>query len=83
MKFKLITAIDRINYFSDNFISYYKRFFLPESYPAPFDTGESVLKRKLSIRGSGDSVQFVFKAEPQKDLQLLGYSVSYKMRGRM
>lgn len=60
-----------------------KRFFLPESYPAPFDTGESVLKRKLSIRGSGDSVQFVFKAEPQKDLQLLGYSVSYKMRGRM
>lgn len=32
MKFKLITAIDRINYFSDNFISYYKRFFLPEEF---------------------------------------------------
>lgn len=32
MKFKLITAIDRINYFSDNFIAYYKRFFHPEEF---------------------------------------------------
>lgn len=27
MKFKLVTAIDRINYFSDAFINYYKKFF--------------------------------------------------------
>ena len=31
-KFKLITAIDRINYFSDNFISYYKKWFLDEEF---------------------------------------------------
>ena len=27
MKFKVITQIDRINYFSDNFIKYYRTFF--------------------------------------------------------
>jgi hypothetical protein len=32
MKFKLITAIDRINYFSDNFIAYYRKFFQPEEF---------------------------------------------------
>lgn len=32
MKFKLITTIDRINYFSDNFISYYKKFFTPDEF---------------------------------------------------
>jgi hypothetical protein len=31
-KFKLITAIDRINYFSDNFIDYYKKWFLVEEF---------------------------------------------------
>lgn len=61
----------------------YNRFFVPDTYPADFDTGEMLLKRKLNIRGSGDMVQFVFKAEPEKDLQLLGYSVVYKMKGRM
>jgi hypothetical protein len=32
MKFKVITQIDRINYFSDNFINYYKNFFHPEEF---------------------------------------------------
>jgi len=32
MKFKIITAIDRINYFSDNFIAYYRKFFQPEEF---------------------------------------------------
>jgi hypothetical protein len=32
MKFKLITQIDRINYLSDNFIKYYKRFFNPDEF---------------------------------------------------
>ena len=31
-KFRLITAIDRINYFSDNFIAYYKKWFLDEEF---------------------------------------------------
>ena len=31
-KFRLVTAIDRINYFSDNFIAYYKKWFLDEEF---------------------------------------------------
>lgn len=31
-QFKVITQIDRINYFSDNFISYYTKFFHPEEF---------------------------------------------------
>lgn len=60
-----------------------QRGFIPESFPAQFDTGERLITKKFNIRGNGDAVQFVFKAEPEKDLQLLGYSVNYTMRGRM
>ena len=31
-KFKLITHIDRVGYFAENFIQYYKRFFNPEEF---------------------------------------------------
>lgn len=32
MTFRLVTAVDRINYFLDNYISYYKRFFIPDEF---------------------------------------------------
>jgi len=60
-----------------------QRGFIPDAYPYTFDTGESLISKKFNIRGNGDAVQFVFQAEPQKDLKLLGYSVTYTMRGRM
>lgn len=60
-----------------------QRGFIPDEFPYTFDTGEALLSKKFNIRGNGDAVQFVFKAEPEKDLQLLGYSVNYTMRGRM
>lgn len=60
-----------------------RRGFIPTEFPYTFNTGESKISNKFNIRGTGDSVRFVFKAEPEKDLQLLGYSVSYTMRGRM
>lgn len=60
-----------------------QRGFIPDEFPYNFDTGEALLSKKFNIRGNGDAVQFVFKAEPEKDLQLLGYSVNYTMRGRM
>jgi hypothetical protein len=53
-----------------------------DAFPVTFDTGEKLIKRKTKLRGRGDAVQFYFEAEPEKDLQLLGYSVEYKMRGR-
>lgn len=60
-----------------------QRGFIPDTFPYAFDTGESVIRKKMGIRGSGDAVQFVFEAEPQKDMKLLGYSVSYDMGARM
>ncbi len=60
-----------------------KRGFIPDAYPYTFNTGEDIITSKQNIRGSGDAVQFLFEAQPRKDLQLLGYSVSYKMKGRM
>tara|TARA_R110002124_G_scaffold23673_5_gene87510 strand:+ start:11605 stop:12822 length:1218 start_codon:yes stop_codon:yes gene_type:complete len=60
-----------------------QRGFIPDDYPYTFDTGESLISKKFNIRGNGDAVQFVFQAEPEKDMQLLGYSVGYTMRGRM
>lgn len=60
-----------------------QRGFIADAYPYAFDTGESVITKKFNIRGNGDAVQFLFKAEPEKDMQLLGYSVSFTMRGRI
>lgn len=60
-----------------------QRGFMVDSYPYAFDTGESVVKSKIKVRGSGDAVQFVFKAEQGKDMKLLGYSVTYDMGARM
>lgn len=59
------------------------RGFIPTQYPFTFATGEVVLPKKISVRGSGDAVQFVFEAEPEKDMKLLGYSVAYNMGARM
>ena len=60
-----------------------QRGFIPDSYPYAFNTGESYISKKFNIRGNGDAVQFVFEAEPLKDMKMLGYSVNYTMRGRM
>lgn len=60
-----------------------QRGFIPDAYPYTFDTGESLISKKFNIRGNGDSVQFVFRTEAEKDLQLLGYSVNFTMRGKM
>lgn len=60
-----------------------KRGFIPTTgYPFDFDTGEQFITKKVKIRGNGKAVQFHFEAEPEKDLQLLGYSVEYSMGGR-
>ena len=60
-----------------------RRGFLPDSYPYTLNTGEGLLRKKIQIRGSGEAIQFRFEAQNGKDLQLLGYSVGYSMRGTM
>lgn len=60
-----------------------QRGFIPDAYPYTLNTGEGLIRNKFNIRGNGDAVQFVFEAEPTKDMKILGYSVNYTMRGRM
>lgn len=55
---------------------------LPISYPWVFDTGESVIGIKTGVRGYGKAVKFRFDSEDGKDMQLLGYNVEYKLRGK-
>lgn len=59
------------------------RGFIPTDFPWDFDTGESVIHKKFKVRGNGKAVQFRFEAQPEKDMQLLGYSVAFTMRSKM
>jgi hypothetical protein len=55
-KFKLITAIDRINYFSDNFIDYYKKWFLVEEfYFMVHEKNYESIKLYLFSKGFGEN----------------------------
>lgn len=60
-----------------------RRGFIPDSFPYTLSTGESVIKSKTTIRGSGDAVQFLFEAEDNKDLQLIGFTATYNMAARI
>lgn len=59
-----------------------RRGFIPDSYPYTFDTGETIIHKRQKIRGNGKAVQLRFEAEAEKDMKLLGYTVSYTMRGK-
>lgn len=55
-KFRLITAIDRVNYFSDNFIAYYKKWFLDEEfYFMVHEKSYSEIENYLFSKGFGPS----------------------------
>lgn len=55
-KFRLITAIDRINYFSDNFIAYYKKWFLDEEFYFMVHTKNyDTIKDYLFSKGFGEA----------------------------
>lgn len=61
-----------------------RRLFTPAApgYPVPLDDGRSIVDYRDIVRGSGRSVRFKFQSEDNKDMQILGYSVEYSMRGR-
>ena len=60
----------------------FQRGFIPTSIPWTFDTGESVINKKIKVRGNGKAVQYRFEAQPEKDMQLLGYSTNFTMRAK-
>lgn len=56
MKFKLITQIDRVNYLSDNFIKYYKRFFNPDEFMfMVHDVNNLQIRKYLQSHGFTDN----------------------------
>ena len=59
-----------------------QRGFIPTSFPFAFDTGESVIEKRINVRGTGKAVQFEFSSEAGKDMQLLGYGVEWSQGSR-
>ncbi len=57
-------------------------FFPEDTFPVDFDTGESIITKKVKLRGRGKAVQFRFEAQPEKDMQLLGYSTEITVKRR-
>jgi len=60
------------------------RGFIPSTptFPTPFNDGRSMVEYRDLLRGSGKSVRFKFRSDDNKDMQILGYSVEFTMRGR-
>ena len=58
------------------------RWFIPESIPSVFDTGETIITYKDKVRGKGRAVQFKFEADGDKSMELLGFSVTFSSKGR-
>jgi len=48
-----------------------------------FSSGEQVITTKNKMLGRGNSMSIRFEQEANKDMQLLGYTVLYSVRGRM
>lgn len=59
----------------------YKRHYIPESVNSAYDYGLSTIVTKNKIRGKGRVVSFLIKTEPEKDCQLLGWSMFSDMAG--
>jgi hypothetical protein len=55
----------------------HRRAFLPAIPSATFNDGYPVVVSKSKIRGRGKAVQFKFSAASAKDMQLLGWAVTY------
>lgn len=47
-----------------------------------FDDGEAVIQTKTKLRGTGKAMSLRFEGEDGKQMELLGFTVSYEMAGR-
>lgn len=60
----------------------FNRFFIPDT-DEDFGYGHDVIQTKNRVRGTGKALNFVFEAEPGKDLHLYGWAVSMSGRSRV
>jgi hypothetical protein len=75
---KLITQIDRVNYFSDNFINYYKRFFNPNEFRFMVHKfNESTIKPYLYAHGFTDDEMEIY------DIRAYGWGDNIKRQNEI
>ena len=54
----------------------HKRYYIPESGADQYEDGHSVVTTKNKIRGKGRALSFKMTTEPDKDCQILGWSMN-------
>lgn len=57
----------------------YKRLYSPSGTADNFDNGESLISTRNKLRGSGKVLSLRISTEPEKDLRLVGWSVTMDM----
>lgn len=60
----------------------FRRLFVPTGAGA-FDSGESVVTTKSKILGRGKALSLRFEQEANKDMQLMGYTLQWSIKGKM
>lgn len=60
----------------------FRRLFVPTGLGV-FDSGETVITTKNKMLGRGQALSVRFEQEAGKDMQLLGYTVQFSVKGRM
>ena len=60
----------------------FRRMYIPD-VAGPFLSGETVISTRLKVLGRGKALSLRFEQEANKDMQLLGYTTLYSVKGRM
>ena len=54
----------------------YRRGFVPQAGPGPYDYGFDLITTRNKLRGRGRALSLYVESEPQKDCQIIGWSLS-------
>lgn len=60
----------------------FRRMYIPD-VAGPFLSGETVISTRLKVLGRGKALSLRFEQETGKDMQILGYTTVYNMKGRL
>ena len=61
----------------------FRRPFTPPDIAGPYNSGEKVISTKNKVLGRGKALSLRFEQETGKDLQLLGWTTQWAVKGRM
>lgn len=60
----------------------FRRIYVP-TQAEPFDSGETVITTKNKMLGRGNALSIRFEQEANKDMQILGYTSQFSVKGKM